>query len=176
MPGIFRIRLALWRQRSSLSRLWSVGLGALLVLLLAACGVSAPNIDGASSGSTSSAGPGGAGLAIRPCLGDYAGDLHPALILSSSATVSGSARVGDIIEVRLDGHHKWTLASVKPATALASRVNEGALDRVDGACVWDFQAKEPGDVIITYSGMALCDPTQVCPDSVISQNFTLHIS
>jgi hypothetical protein len=154
-----------------LSRLWLASLSALLALLLGACGA-APSQGGES---TSSMGP-GAGMAIRPCLGDYTSGLHPALTLLSSAEVSGSAHVGDIIEVRLDGRHKWTLDAVKPGAALVAKENQGVLDRADGSCVWDFQARERGDVIITYSGVALCDPTQVCPDYAIPQSFTLRIS
>lgn len=154
-----------------LNRLWLASLSAVLALLLGACGA-APS---QGSGSTSSAGP-GAGMAIRPCLGDYTGDLSPALTLSSSARVSGSVHVGDIIEIRLDGQHKWTLDAVKPGAALAAEGNQGALDRADGTCVWDFQARERGDVIISYSGVALCDPTQACPDYAIAQSFTVRIS
>ncbi|HEU0026941.1 MAG TPA: hypothetical protein VFQ25_07475 [Ktedonobacterales bacterium] len=155
-----------------LSRFWLVSLSALLALLLGACGVS-PSQAG---GSTSSAGPGGSGMAIRPCLGDYTGGLNAALTLSNSASVSGSAHVGDIIEIRLDGHHKWMLGAVKPSAALVAKEEQGVLDRADGTCVWDFQASEPGDVIITYSGLALCDPTQACPDYAIAQHFSLRIS
>jgi hypothetical protein len=154
-----------------LRRRWLASLGALLALLLGACGV-APSQGG---GSTSSLGP-GEGMAIRPCLGNYTGGLNLALTLSNSAGVSGSAHIGDIIEIRLDGHHKWTLDAVKPGAALVAKDNQGALDRADGTCVWDFQARERGDAIISYSGLALCDPTQSCPDYAIAQSFTVHIT
>lgn len=130
------MKLAPWQsKRAGMRRLGPVGFGAFLALLLAACGVSPSHTGGNTNGSASSVILGGSGLAIRPCLGDYTGGLSPSLALSSSASLSGSARVGDIIEIRLDGQHSWTLESIKPATALVSHENKGALDRVDGACV-----------------------------------------
>lgn len=116
-------------------------------------------------------------MAIRPCTGFYSGGDKPDVTLSNSASnVTGSAHTGDAIEIRLDGHHKWTLASVKPSGALTSLTQEGLFDSADGVCVWIFHTSAAGDATITFTGLALCDPTQVCPQYTILQTFKLHIA
>ncbi len=163
------------RSRVVLVRLWLVCLSALLALLLAACGagVSTPR----TGGSTSSTTTGGAVMTIRPCLGSYSGGGNPAVTLTnSSSNVTGSAHTGDTIEIRMDGHHKWTLTSVKPSDTLTSITQEGLFDSASGDCVWIFHASAAGDATITFTGLALCDPTQVCPQYAILQTFKLHIS
>lgn len=166
------------RTRAVLVRLWLVGLSALLALLLAACGAGAPTSrSGASSGSASSTAPGGGVMTIRPCPGFYSGGENPTVTLSNSAsTVTGSAHTGNTIEIRMDGHYKWTLASVKPSGELTSLTKEGLFDSADGACVWLFHASAAGDATITFDGQPLCDPTQACPQNVILQTFKIHIS
>lgn len=161
-----------WRARSVFNRLCIVGLSALMTVLLAACGASS-----ASSGSTASTAGPQTGMTIRPCLGSYTGVSNPALTLTNaSSNVSGSAHVGDTIEIHLDGHHKWSLSGAKPSDTLTVETTQGLLDGTNGTCVWVFRASAPGDAVVTYTGTALCDPTQACPQYAILQTFNIHIS
>ena len=166
------------RTRVIHSRLYLAGLSALLALLLAGCGAGVSTSQtGASSGSTSKAGPGGAVMTIRPCLGVYNGGFNPAVTLTNfSSSVSGNAHIGDTIELRLDSHHNWNLTSIKPVGALNVKSITGAFDSTDGTCVWELHASASGDAVITFTGLALCDPTQTCPQFAIAQTFKLHIS
>ncbi len=157
--------------------LWLAALAALLALLLTACGASGARGGGAVSGSPSATSSTGAGLTVRPCLGFYSGGDNPAVTLTnSSANVTGGARAGDVIELRLDDHHSWKLTGIKPTGSLTSLSSQGLLDSADGTCVWILRAVTPGDAVVTFTGTALCDPTQACPQYAILQTFTIHIS
>lgn len=157
------------------TRMTALAICAALALALAACG-SAGSSGGGTSGGATGAGPGD-GMTVRPCLGTYTGGNHPALTLTNfSGDITGDAHVGDTVEIHLDGHHKWTYTYVMPSGALTVQTTQGLLDESDVSCVWIFRANEAGAATVAFTGAALCDPTQACPQYALLQTFTIHIS
>lgn len=160
--------------RMGAARFGLVAALGLALLPLAACGGS--SAAAGSSTPTAPTRPGG-GLTVRPCLGTYDGSASPAVTLDSSSGVkSAGAKTGDVIAFNMDGQHKWTLGGVSPASALSAQGSPGMFDSANDVCVWLFQAIAPGDATVSFTGVALCDPTQACPQYAILATFTLHIS
>lgn len=167
------------------TRMTALAICAALALALVACG-GAGSSSGRSSGGGSPGGgsPGGAisegpgtGMTVRPCLGSYTGGYNAALTLTNfSGDITGDAHVGDTVEIHLDGHHKWTYSYVMPSGALTAQTTQGLLDGTDVSCVWIFRAREAGASTVAFTGSALCDPTQACPQYALLQTFTIHIS
>lgn len=164
------------RARAGAVRFWlAVALG-LALLPLAACGGSTAGSGGPGAPTPIPTRPGG-GLTIRPCLGTYDSTVTPDVTLdSSSSTKSANATTGDLVAFRMDGQHKWTLSGVSPAAALSAEGSQGMFDSSADQCVWLFHATGSGDVTVRFTGVALCDPTQACPQYAILATFTVHIS
>lgn len=167
------------RARAGLGRrLLLAGLSALLTLILTACGASAPRAGNITNASPNTPHPTvSAELKTHPCQGVYTNGFNPAVTLTDpikpTISVTGSARTGDTIEIRMDGHHKWILRGIMPAGALTPISEEGIYDSVNNVCVWVFHATATGDATINLSGGYF-----PCPCVLIGfqQIFTLHIS
>jgi hypothetical protein len=150
---------------------WLVILVALLALLMAGCGSAGATGGGATSGT----GGGGASTArTLPCDGSVGapGGTPSATLRNTDASHAATAPVGAVVEFRLDGQHVWTLGTVKPNGALTPVGAQGALEQ--GDCVWDFQVAQAGDAVITFTGTALCQPKQGCPQYALLASFTIH--
>lgn len=158
--------------RSHYAAAWLLGLSALLLIALSACGAGSPG-----AGRPQPTRPPGGGLTILPCPGAYTSATPPVAILGDKENVTeAKVRVGDAIEVHMDIGHVWKLDGVTPSGALAVKNENGLFDRAAGDCVWRFQASAPGSATITFTGRALCDPTQVCPQYIMRQSYTVTAS
>jgi hypothetical protein len=152
-------------------RPWLVALVALVALLVAGCGSAGATGGGASSGAGSGGGPPGQTL---PCDGSLGapGGTPSATLRSTDVSHAATAPAGSVIEIRLDGQHVWKLGTVTPTSALTPVQAQGALEQ--GDCVWDFQVAQAGDAVVAFTGTALCQPTQACPQYALLARFTIH--
>lgn len=162
-------------------RLWRVSALAALTLLaalvMAGCGGAGGTGAGEPSGAASNGttNPPGTGLTIHPCTGVYKPQGVPVVTLGgSSGQRSATVAPGDIVEVRLDTVHKWSLDTRSLAKTLVPLNTEGAAD--GAACVWDFKAQAPGTATIMFSGSPVCDPTEMCPQYVTALKFDITVS
>jgi hypothetical protein len=156
--------------------LWLAGLCALALALLVGCGAaSAPS--GAAGGGTATPSPTNpAGAAARPCPGGSADALvdgTPALILTEQSN-TGSAHVGDLIQVRLTQTNHWSFAGGSPA--LAPTQHAGDADQARGICFWNFQARSATSDTLHFTGTALCDVGRPCPMYARDAHFTITIA
>jgi hypothetical protein len=152
----------------------TLALVALLVaLLVAGCG-GAGAVGGGTTGAGSGAGSGSASVTKLPCNGSVgAGGGAPSVTLrSSDASHQASAPVGALVEIRMDGRHVWRLGVAAPNGALTAVGAQGALEQ--GECVWDFRVAQAGDAVVTFTGTALCQPQQMCPQYALLARFTVH--
>jgi hypothetical protein len=150
---------------------WLVALVALLALFLAGCG----GTGAAGGGATSGTGGGGASTAqTLPCGGSRSAssETPSAMLRNTDANHAATVPVGAVVEVRLDGTHVWKLGTVTPQGALTPDGAQGALEQSD--CVWDFQVARAGDAVIAFTGAALCQPNQMCPQYALLASFTIH--
>ena len=151
-------------------RRWFVALVALLALLMTGCGSAGATGGGATSGT----GGGAPTAQTLPCDGSPgAGVGTPsATVRNTDANHAATAPVGSVVEIRLDGQHVWKLGSVTPKSALTPVGAQGALEQ--GDCVWDFQVAQAGDAVVAFTGTALCQPNQMCPQYALLASFTIH--
>lgn len=150
----------------------------MLALLVAGCG----GLAGAGGGS--GAGNGGAAPTVPartptssaplPCTGaPAASEGTPAVVLrNTSGPKEAAVPVGQIVEIRLDGHNKWGHNSIDPESALTPAGAQGALE--DGDCVWDFRVAQASETVVTFVGGALCQPNEACPQYAILAAFTIN--
>lgn len=147
----------------------------MLVLLVAGCGglagAGGDSRDRGVPGAPTATAPSGAPL---PCTGaPAASEGTPAVILrNTSGPKEAAVPVGQIVEIRLDGHNKWGHNSIDPESALTPAGAQGALE--DGDCVWDFQVAQAGKTVVTFVGGALCQPNEACPQYAILAAFTIN--
>jgi hypothetical protein len=147
----------------------------MLALLVAGCG----GLVGAG-GDTGDRGVPGAPAATAttgaplPCTGaPAASEGTPAVILrNTSGPKEAAVQVGQIVEIRLDGHNKWGHDSIDPESALMPAGAQGALE--DGDCVWDFRVAQASKTVVTFVGGALCQPNEACPQYAILAAFTIN--
>lgn len=181
------------RRRGGALRL--VGAVALIVmaLIVAGCGATTASAGESSQGATPSpakptvtarvAPPTAAptrtapSASATPCPASDQSAGNPALILTpTTPDRSGSAHVGDLVQVRLPITSKWTYQSSAPAGTLAAARPSGVLIHAVNACVWSFQAAAVGTASLSFIGQPLCDPGKPCPNYRIAMSFTLTIS
>ena len=141
-------------------RRWAPSLMALLLtLVLAGCA-------GTGGGSTSARALPCAGRVTPPAVA-------PSVTLrDADAGHETPARVGSVVEIRLDGQHTWNLDSVTPSDALTPTGAQGALQQ--GACVWDFRVAKAAVATVQMVGGALCQPHQPCPAYAMLAKFIIR--
>jgi hypothetical protein len=144
----------------------------LLTLVLTGCGSLAGVANATATVTASSHGPRGA--TPLPCTGIYTASPAPALILSNGGATSGSAHVGDVFQIVLDGGHVWNLTRVTGSATAENPV--GMFNRTTGNCVWRFKATMPGAALIAFTGVANCARDQACPDYAILAQFSVEVS
>jgi hypothetical protein len=154
-----------------------------LGLLLAGCGYTstAAQNPGGADGGTSTAGGSGpiAGTSVRPCVGPYADvgvEGQPALTLSdSSSDKTGSAHVGQLVQIQLPGDWHWTLG--RTPTTLTATQNAGSYDENRQLCFWNFKASAAGTTTLQFTGTPRCEgPNQPCPTIARVESFTITVS
>jgi len=152
----------------------------LLTLALGACGVSSTSTVGlGSSGTTPTAtsGASGKGTSVKPCpiVGTNVDLGSPALVLTpTSANHTGTAHVGDLIVVELPATTRWQLGQAASASLQPGDL-QGVLDDSLNACVWSFHAQSAGTASLNFSGSAVCQGGQECPQFVIPLSFTVNV-
>lgn len=50
------------------------------------------------------------------------------------------------------------------------------LDASAGVCFLNFKASVVGDATLDFTGGALCEPGQACPQYALLQSFVVHVS
>lgn len=112
-----------------------------------------------------------------PCPASDQGPGNPALILTPpTPDRSGSAHVGDMVQVRLPTTTKWSFTSAQPTGTLTATQPSGALIRSVNACVWSFRAAAAGTATLSFIGQAICEPGKPCPNYRLAMNFTVTVS
>lgn len=112
-----------------------------------------------------------------PCPASGQSPGNPALILTpTTPNRSGSAHVGDMVQVRLPTTSKWTFDSSQPTGAMTSTQPSGVLIHSVNACVWSFQAATAATASLSFTGQAICEPGKPCPNYRIAMTFTVTIS
>jgi hypothetical protein len=131
------------------------------------------------------------GLLPRPCDGPdgHVGDSGSVQLVltpsSAAATASaspgaasqpqvGSARVGDVVQVRLPATERWHQPTV--AGGLTLLAPSAVLDVGLDVCFWNFKATASGDATLEFVGGALCAANEPCPLYAILQRFLVHIT
>lgn len=147
------------------------------LLALAACGVTSSAAPGGAQ-STSRGQPFNAGAAVRPCSGPYASatEAAPALVLTlQTPGQSGSARIGQVMQVQLPITRHWTLISVPNGLQLVGEAAQQDAQR--GVCFWNFKMATAGTYVIGFTGVTPCDPSAaICQQTTQTQRFTLTVS
>ena len=153
----------------------------LLTLALGACGVSSTSTTGlGSSGAatpTATSGVRTTGTSAKPCpiVGTSVNLGSPALVLTAtSANHTGTAHVGDLIVVELPATSRWQLAQAASASLQPAEL-QGVLDDSLNACVWSFRAQSVGASSLNFSGSAVCEGGQECPQFIIALDFTVNV-
>lgn len=157
---------------------------AALGLALAGCGyITTSASDGSSTGPqtpTQTPTPTGpqTGTSARPCVGpnaDVGVEGQPALTLTDATpNHTGSAHVGDLIQVQLSASLHWGLNATPSGLAPTQYV--GSLDQARQVCFWDFHAQSAGTAKIQFTGAALCESGQPCPMYARLETFTVQVS
>jgi hypothetical protein len=156
-------------------------LATIAAALLTGCGQSSATAGTPGAGAptaTSSAPPIPGGTSIRPCpgpTGSASSTGTPALVFSGGASdTSGSAYVGDLIQVRLPVTQHWQLQQASASAVIVGQggVQDGALN----ACVWSFRATAAGQITLAFVGTALCDqPGLPCPQYARLATYTVTV-
>jgi hypothetical protein len=149
-----------------------MALGGLLTLGLTACGAAGAAANPGATATATIHGP--RVTTALPCTGNYTTSPTPALVLSNQGAVSGSAHVGDVIQIVMDGGHIWTF--IPAAGSAMAEIQAGMFDRATGDCVWRFRATTPGSDLLKFSGVQNCPRDQICPDYVILVTFSVRIT
>jgi hypothetical protein len=150
-----------------------------LALSLSACGLSSVTTIGPGAGdaSTPTTSASGTGASAKPCpvVGTSVNLGTPALVLTpKSANEETTAHVGDQIVVELPTTSRWRLAQAQSAQ-LQPNDPQGALDDSLNACVWSFKAQSSGDAALDFTGSAVCESGQVCPDFQLNLTFAIKV-
>lgn len=112
-----------------------------------------------------------------PCPASDQDPGNPALILTpTTPNRSGSAHVGDMVQVRLPTTTKWSFTSAQPTGTLTATQPSGVLIHSVNACVWSFQAAAAGTATLSFIGQAICEPGKPCPNYRLAMNFTVTVS
>jgi hypothetical protein len=77
------------------------------------------------------------------------------------------------VQVRLPLTQQWQLTQAGQGVALLQPA--GIEDDGLRACVWAFTARAAGDVRLTFTGTALCEPSQPCPLYARIELYLVHI-
>lgn len=152
-------------------RIAAIAGGVLLLLLaggLMGCGAAIGGGTTAPTTTTIAHGcPGGSGAGFEVTA--------PAFVLSlKDASHESTARVGEVIQVRLPATQRWSVAK-DAAGVLELLQPAGYWDVKASACVWNFRAAKAGTTTVSFEGRALCKPGQMCPAYVVAEEFPLMV-
>ncbi len=175
-----------WRKLILLSMLFHHASQKLLVLIvssavvlafvLVACGPS----GGPSSGSTptpTSTSVQGYGTA-HGCPSDAVVTPEPPAanltVKLSDANRTLTAHVGDVIEIQLPFGLRWTGPAISGG-GLQLQTPAGYASLSMGMCIWRLSALHAGATHLTFSAMALCKDSHLCPQFVLIIPFAIVV-
>ncbi|HZS75274.1 MAG TPA: hypothetical protein VFA41_01565 [Ktedonobacteraceae bacterium] len=149
---------------------------ALLALMLAACGAN----PGSGGGSTGSAPATPTHIVVSPngCPSTTVINTSPTpanvVLKPSNSAAPATAHVGDVIEVDLPFGHAWS-GPTSSQGELHLQPPAGYELTPAKSCVWRFTAQAAGTTQLNFYGKAICKPGQMCPQYVLSVQFTVNI-
>lgn len=159
---------------------------ALMLLILtgiiAACGTNAGS--GTSTGGTGSNPVNPAPTAVKGygtaqgCPSDMVVSTAPStanvVVKSNQANATITAKVGDVVEIRLPFGQKWTGPTASEGS-LTIQQPSGYAWKTDKVCVWRFTAKTAGTTSLQFHEQALCKPGQLCPMYIADIPFVITV-
>ncbi|HEX5439431.1 MAG TPA: hypothetical protein VFW76_00980, partial [Ktedonobacterales bacterium] len=120
---------------------------------------------------------GAGGSSAVACPDGSGGPGNPALILTpTTPDRTGSAHIGDVVQVRLPTSSKWSYGPTQSSGALSLTQPSGVLIHSLNSCVWTFKAVADGTQTLTFTGQPICKAGQPCPDYRIAMTFSVAIS
>ena len=153
-----------------------------LMGIVAACGTNAGS--GTSTGGTGSNPVTPAPTAVKGygtaqgCPSDMVVSTAPstANVVVKPNQVNGTitAKVGDVVEIRLPFGQKWTGPTVSQGS-LEIQQPSGYAWKTDKVCVWRFTAKSAGTTSLQFHEQALCKPGQLCPMYIAEFPFVITV-
>jgi hypothetical protein len=153
-----------------------VSLVALLAVALAGCGSSGGTGSGPGSTPTPTASQ-GYGTA-HGCPSDAVVTPEPpaanVTVTLSDANRTRTAHVGDVIEIQLPFGLRWA-GPVISGGGLQLQTPAGYASRSKGMCIWRLNALHAGTTGLTFSAMALCNDSHLCPQFVLAVPFTIVV-
>jgi hypothetical protein len=155
--------------RTHHARWHASGFALLLVLSLAACGV--------SPASSTSGNPTPGSAALNGCLTQHApsnwspadvvltasGPLGVTTTPSSDYITHVTVTHGQIIDMRMDATWSWRITTVPSPALLPMSQPAGWYDAQHRACIWRFTAMGSGTTPLDLSGGMVCPPHAACP-------------
>lgn len=151
-------------------------------LALAGCGATTIiDSPGNTSGPTQPPIPGvggGGATAVRPCTASTTTPSKtPTIVLTvNQAYKTTQARVGDVIEVRLDTVTRWSPPANKGAAVLLALQPQGGMDATTHTCRWLFAVTGKGSVTLSFTGSPVCESNAPCPAIARFEQFTIQAS
>ena len=169
--------------KRSLSSMFLALMLLTLAGIVAACGTNAGS--GTSTGGT------GASPVVNPsptavkgygsaqgCPSDMVVGTAPStanvVIKSTQVNSTISAKVGDVIEIRLPFGQRWTGPTTSQGN-LELQQPAGYAWKADNVCVWRFTAKSAGTTSLQFHQQALCKPGQLCPMYIAEFPFVITV-
>jgi len=98
----------------------------------------------------------------------------PDVIITATTTDTVTAHNGNLIEVRLPFGQRWSGPTTSQGI-LQLQQPAGYASQTDKGCIWRFIAQGTGTQTLTFSGHAICRQGQLCPQYVLSRQFTIAV-
>ncbi len=153
-----------------------------LMSIVAACGTNSSS--GTTAGGTGSSPAQPSPTAVKGygtaqgCPSDMVVSTAPStanVIVKPSQTNSTiTAKVGDVVEIRLPFGQKWTGPTASEGN-LEIQQPAGYARKTDNVCVWRFTAKSAGTTNLEFRQQALCKLGQLCPMYIAEIPFVVTV-
>lgn len=131
---------------------------------------------GATSTPTSTTGSVDKGAGSGGCpggLGANADARAPQLVLGVGGVSNGTARPGELIQVRLSTATRWSFHNGETNVGLLQPA--GYDDRQQNVCVWNFRPQLVTSLALTFTGTGLCTGKGLCPQYVFRETFYVQV-
>jgi len=96
------------------------------------------------------------------------------VVKSNQANGPITAKVGDVVEIRLPFGQKWTGPTASEGN-LQIQQPAGYAWKTDKVCVWRFTATSAGTTSLQFHQQALCKPGQMCPMYIADIPFVITV-
>lgn len=159
-------------QRSLMRRLPWLGSTILVVMGLAACGVT-PAVGASPSAPTPIATVAGSGCPQgAPTALPWGQPTQVITSLTDNQQISIVA--GQTFEIALAFGRQWALAPVD-SPSLTLDQPTGYTDTTTKQCIWHFSAKTAGSVLLIYQSSVICAPHTPCPGVIAETKVTILV-